>query len=94
MQKAKCLFNFPSCGLVISTALGQLMVNEARAKVSKLVYSTFGFDKIVLHALSPACSELSEQWFPGAWKFPGWRTPRSENLVHPVLKAHRGRGTR
>lgn len=94
MQKAKCLFNFPGCGLVISTARGQLMVREASAKVSKLMYSALGLDNIVLHALSPACKEVREQWFPGAWKFQGWRTPRSESLVHPVLKAHRARGPR
>ncbi|XP_021049353.1 uncharacterized protein LOC110318551 [Mus pahari] len=35
VQKAKCLFNFPGCGLVISTVLEQLMVHEVRAKVSR-----------------------------------------------------------
>lgn len=47
------------CGLVISTSVEQLMVPEARTKVRKLIYSTFGLDKIVLHALSPACNEVS-----------------------------------
>lgn len=94
MQKAKCLFNFPDCGLVFSTALGQLMVREVRAKVRKLVFSTFGRDKIVLLALSSASNEVSEQWFQERGSSRAGETPRSESLVHPVLKAHRGRGAK
>lgn len=59
LQKAKCLFNIPSCGLVISAAPGQLMVHEGRAKVRKLIDSSLGLGEIVLQAQSAASKQLS-----------------------------------